>query len=189
MKRILVIVFLSACSSLSVDAYKPAANANRDTIKAQLLSRHAAEIMYTAKDEAESLLIEALTADAFFGPAHNNLGVLYLSQGKLYEAATEFEWARKLMPGHPDPRMNLALTLEQAGQLDEANQAYQTALEVYPGHIPTEQALARLFISRGEKPDQLSGLLKNISVRGESTRWRDWAKKCLAVGMDVSRED
>jgi hypothetical protein len=50
---------------------------------------------------------EALSADLFFGLAHNNLGVLYLKEDKLYEAANEFEWARKLMPGHPDPRMNL----------------------------------------------------------------------------------
>jgi len=45
------------------------------------------------------------------------------------------------MPGHPDPRMNLALTLERAGRTDEAIQTYKTALEVFPGHVPTEQAV------------------------------------------------
>ena len=33
---------------------------------------------------------------------HGNLGVLYLNRGELYEAASEFEWARRLLPGHPD---------------------------------------------------------------------------------------
>jgi len=37
------------------------------------------------------------------------------------------------MPGHPDPRMNLALTLEQAGRTDETIQTYKTALEVLSG--------------------------------------------------------
>lgn len=53
----------------------------------------------------------------FNGPAHNNLGVLFLERGQLCKAANEFEWTRKLLPGHPDPRVNLALTLERAGSL------------------------------------------------------------------------
>ncbi len=40
---------------------------------------------------------------------------MFLGQRKLYEAANEFEWAKKLLPGHPDPRVNLARTLEEAG--------------------------------------------------------------------------
>ena len=70
------------------------------------------------------------------GPARNNLGVLLLKQGRLYDAASEFEWARKLMPGHPDPRLNLGLTLEQAGRLDGTLDLYATALEVHPDHVP-----------------------------------------------------
>jgi len=49
--------------------------------------------------EAETLLRRALTADLYHGPAHNNLGVLYLTQGKLFEAAGEFEWARGELAG------------------------------------------------------------------------------------------
>src|SRR4030095_16586082 len=104
----------------------------------------------------------------FFGPAHNNLGVVYLKAGKLYEAAGEFEWARKLMPGHPDPRMNLALTLEQAGQTDEAIQTYRTALEVYPGHIATIQALARLEETSGRASPRLHGGLRPTRLRGRT---------------------
>lgn len=43
--------------------------------------------------------------------------------GWLHKAASEFEWARKLMPGYPDPRLNLAMTLEEAGRIDEASEA------------------------------------------------------------------
>jgi Flp pilus assembly protein TadD len=136
---------------------------------------------------AELLLREALSADLYFGPAHNNLGVLYLEQGKLYEAAGEFEWARKLMPGHPDPRMNLALTLEQAGKTDEAIATYKTALEVWPGHVQTIQALAKLHVvSRREDPE-LPAWLDEIALRGETERWREWARRSRHRREGISR--
>ena len=81
------------------------------------------------------------------------------------------------MPGHPDPRMNLALTLEQAGQVDEAIKAYQTALEVYPGHVPTIEALARLHICQHRENADLPGWLDAIAMQGETEEWRVWAEK------------
>jgi Flp pilus assembly protein TadD len=124
----------------------------------------------------EQLLIEALTADLYHGPAHNNLGVLYLRQGKLYAAASEFQWATKLIPGHPDPRMNLAMTLERAGQLEEAMREYRSALEVWPGHMPTIQAYARCQVKNGLPQEDLPRLVEQIALRGETDQWRQWAK-------------
>ena len=102
---------------------------------------------------------------------------MYLNQGKLYEAANEFEWARKLMPGHPDPRMNLALTLERAGRIDEALATYGTALEVYPNHLPTIQALARLQLRHDRTDERTGDFLEEIAMRGETPQWRDWARE------------
>jgi Flp pilus assembly protein TadD len=102
-----------------------------------------------------------------------------LQQGKYYEAANEFEWARKLMPGHPDPRMNLALTLEKAGRVDEALATYGTALEVYPNHIPTIQALTRLQIRHNRADDRTAAMLSEIALAGESEQWREWAQRRL----------
>ena len=48
------------------------------------------------------------------------IGVIYLDRGEHYEAASELEWARKLLPGHPDPRVNLALLYERAGRTPDA---------------------------------------------------------------------
>jgi tetratricopeptide (TPR) repeat protein len=131
--------------------------------------------METSPEKAEKLLREALTADLYCGPAHNNLGVLYLKQGSLFAAAGEFEWARKLLPGLPEPRMNLALTLEKAGRTDEALATYSTALEVYPDHIATIEAMALLQVKSGKTDQRTRKMLDDIAMRGESERWRQWA--------------
>ena len=74
----------------------------RDPRAAERLHQKATALMASDPAEAEKLLRDAIAADIFHGPAHNNLGTLLLARGELYEAATNFEAARKLMPGHPD---------------------------------------------------------------------------------------
>jgi Flp pilus assembly protein TadD len=176
---LLIALALVACRATGSGPYEPSSEAARNPALAQELSSKAADLLESDPVEAERLLRDALSADLFFGPAHNNLGVVFLKAGKLYEAAGEFEWARKLMPGHPDPRMNLALTLEQAGRTDEAIQTYKTALEVFPGHVPTEQALARLYLRSGNRSDSLTPLLERVALHGESPAWRTWARSHL----------
>lgn len=170
---------LSGCASSpralrSSSPYTTPSEASRDTIAAQRLHQEAARLMESDPAKAESLLREALAADIFFGPAHNNLGVLFLSRGQLFEAASEFEWACKLMPGQPDPRVNLALTLESAGRTEGAMDAYATALEVSPGYLPAIQGLASLQLRIGQADHRTPALLELIALRGDET-WRQWA--------------
>ena len=108
-------------------------------------------------------------------PPTTTLGVIHLTQGRLYQAATEFEWARKLMPGHPDPRLNLALALERGGRITEALEAFDAALEVYPNHLPTVMALARCQVRHHRADDRTDDLLHDIALRGDQ-EWRSWAR-------------
>jgi tetratricopeptide (TPR) repeat protein len=152
----------------------------RNPLEAQRLTSEAFEAIGKNPERAETLLRQALDADLFHGPAHNNLGVLLLDRGELYEAAVEFEWARKLMPGHPDPRLNLAMTLERAGRINDALEEYRSALEAYPGHIQSVQAMTRCRLRHrpgdlGTDP-QLEADLREIGFRGESAEWREWAR-------------
>ena len=178
MKHFSLCLFLVAagCRAAEHGPYQPLTEGQRTTVVAEDLSRQAADLIYSNPVDAEQLLRDALTADLYYGPAHNNLGVLYLERGQLYEAANEFEWARKLMPGAPDPRMNLAFTLEIAGRLEDAMNEYVTALEVSPEHVPTMQALARLLMERDREDTRLPSLMTSIAMRAESAQWRSWAK-------------
>lgn len=180
---VMAIAGLWACASSSTSPYRTPSEATRDTVKAQRLTQQAADLIASDPVKAEDLLRKALTADLYHGPAHNDLGVIYLERGQLYEAASEFEWARKLMPGHPDPRLNLGLTLERGGRVDEAIAAYDAALEVYPNHLPTIMALTRAQLRHNRPDHRTDDFLHEISLRGDK-QWRDWA-----MMQSLQRED
>lgn len=168
---------LGSCRSSSGDGpYEAGSEERRDVARALELNARAADMLKSDPEGAEALLREALTADLFCAPAHNNLGVVFLGQGKLYEAAGEFEWARKLLPGHPDPRVNLALVLESAGKVDGALASYESALEVQPGYLPAIQGAASLAVREGRKDERLAGWLSEIAMRGDGLAWREWAR-------------
>jgi Flp pilus assembly protein TadD len=91
-------------------------------------------------------------------------------------------WARKLLPGHPDPRVNLAIALERAGRTDEAVTTYRAALEVYPEYIAALEGLAALQLRAGRADSGTHHALSEIAMRGESEVWRTWA------GVQLSKE-
>ena len=170
---------LGACASARSGPYLPPAAVVRDAARAEQLSREATDLIPGHLEAAERLLREALTADLFHGPAHNNLGVVFLKEGKLYEAAQEFEWAKKLMPGHPDPRVNLALVMEAAGRTDDALGAYASALEVRSEYLPAIQGAARLLVRQSRDDDRLPQWLEEIAYRADAS-WAAWARTALA---------
>jgi len=168
------IPLLTSCAPRPHGPYGAVSETRRDP---QLARERYAEAINTADNpvEAERLLRSALAADLYHGPAHNNLGVLLLARGEYYEAASEFEWARKLMPGHPAPRVNLAMTLERAGKTDEAIAAYDTALAVFEGYLPAVQGKARAQIESRKTDAGTTELLEEIAMRGDEA-WKSWAR-------------
>jgi len=184
---VLLLSMLPGCASRSsTDPYAPMTESSREPRKADEMNARAADQITSNPGQAESLLRQALAADLYHGPAHNNLGVLYLSQGKLYEAAAEFEWARRLMPGHPDPRINLGTVYEKAGRHDDALAAYQSALDAYPDHLQATQSLVRLQVRSGKHDSSTRNRLADLAVRGETPAWREWAKE-LQLRADDAR--
>jgi len=85
------------------------------------------------------------------------------------------------MPGHPDPRTNLALTLERAGQGDRALAEYDAALEVYAGYMPALQGRTALKLKRGAKTEAAEEALREIVLRGTDEAWRRWAEERMSA--------
>jgi tetratricopeptide (TPR) repeat protein len=176
-----LLALLTGCRAAGpAGPYQVPSEADRETSVAEKLNRKAADLIASDPEQAEALLRDALSKDLYFGPAHNNLGVVFLHQQKLYEAAHEFEWARKLLPGNPDPRVNLALTLERAGRLEEAFKTYETALEVAPEDLSAIEGLAGLAVRTGRDEPRLRGWLEQVAIGAEESSWGGWARAHLA---------
>lgn len=171
------LALVAACQAAQTGPYSPPRETERNTTQAEQLNRDAADLITSEPAQAEALLRAALTADIFFGPAHNNLGVVFLGRGQLYEAANEFEWARKLMPGHPDPRVNLALCMERAGRVDDAIASYEAALEVWPDYLPAVQGIALATVRAKREDARLAAWLACIAAREKSASWQEWARR------------
>ncbi|MEK7415628.1 MAG: tetratricopeptide repeat protein [Planctomycetota bacterium] len=170
-------LLLNSCASKTRGPYSAQASDLRDIRKAEEIYQQAVAAIADSPETAKALLREALGFDLYHGAAHNNLGVLLLGENKLYDAAEEFEWARKLMPGHPEPRVNLAITLERGGKHTDAMDAAKTALEVQPGHLGAIKTLAYIQIREGVEDKTTKGYLDTIVARSDDTIWTDWATR------------
>ena len=147
--------------------------------------------------KAEKIFKEALQADMFFGPAHNNLGTAYYEQQKYYLAAWEFDYAQKLMPHKPDPKHNLGMVMEAVGKYDEAIAHYEEALKIAPDDPETIGNLARTLArrdknyggnrdtsrdgTRDKNRDRLRELLHEIILKDTRPDWVTWAKDHLTI--------
>ena len=80
---LLALALVAGCRTAGSGPYERPGECERDTLRAQELNAEAAERIASQPEEAAKLLREALTADIFFGPAHNNLGVVHLKAGRL----------------------------------------------------------------------------------------------------------
>lgn len=130
-------------------------------------------------EEAEELINKSLAADVMYGPAYNNLGLVHFHQGKLYQAAWDFQNAAKLMPDQPQPRNNLGLVFERAGQLDNAAAAYGKAHDMAPDSAEYLGNLARAHVRRGDRDEQTRQLLEEVVYKDPRPDWSAWAREHL----------
>jgi Tfp pilus assembly protein PilF len=130
-------------------------------------------------DKAETAFQNALTADVTYGPAHNNLGKVFFKKQAWYKAAWEFDYARTLLPKHAEPENNLGLVLEASGELDRAVEPYRKAVTLDPENIVYRANLARVLVRRGDRTDEVHGLLEQVAARDARAEWKDWARQEL----------
>lgn len=155
---------------------------DRDTQRARRLADEAVALIDEGQlERAEGLLKEALAADVFYGPAHNNLGHVYLRTDRYYSAAWEFQYAIKLMPEQYEPRNNLGLVFEEVGRLPEAAEAYEEALAIAPDAVEVIGNLARAYVRLDRKDDRTRDLLRQLVLKDTRPPWRAWARERLST--------
>ena len=127
--------------------------------------------------KAEQFFREALESDLNFGPAHNNLGHLFLARHQLYLAAWEFEYAASLMPELVEPIINQGLAYESGERIDRAAEFYQQAYDQQPHHPAAIASLVRARIKQDGDPAEIGYLLDELIMYDGRPEWVEWAKE------------
>lgn len=130
-------------------------------------------------EKAEAALQDALIADVSYAPAHNNLGHVYFEQGRLYLAAWEFEYARRLLPNSAEVTNNLGLVYEAGQQLPRAIEHYRLAVALDPGNPVLAGNLARALVREGEDSPEVTALLQTLALHDTRADWVAWARDQL----------
>ena len=155
---------------------------HRDADKARARNAEAVRLIEAGRlEEAETALKQALEADVMCGQAHNNLGLVYFRQKRLYLAAWEFQYAAKLLDHSPQPRNNLGLVFETIGRLDDAEKEYDQALALEEDNPEVAGNLARVLVRTGRKDDRTRELLEDVAMKDSRPDWVDWAREHLVM--------
>lgn len=93
-------------------------------------------------DEARTYFEQAVSLDAEFIDAYNELGAAETRLGQLPEAAEQFQKAIDLAPEHHLALPNLSIVLAKMQRFHEAGQVARRALKVAPGSAPIHYILA-----------------------------------------------
>ncbi len=134
-----------------------------------------------AKDPkiAKGFFQRAIAADAYFGPAYNNMGIVYLDEENYFEAARCFDQAVHLMPNDPAPRIHLGIVYENAGQFQNALEQFSQALVLSPGSMDALEAVTRVQVRLENVDDKTVEHLRIIASRGSDATWQSWATRVL----------
>ncbi len=110
--------------------------ADRNTQAARQLNGESLALMEAGElDQAELSLKAAIDADPRFGPARNNLGMVYYRQRRYYLAAQQFRCAAETMPTRTQPKQNLAMTMAKIAETTPDN---EKTLTIEPEGMVTE---------------------------------------------------
>jgi tetratricopeptide (TPR) repeat protein len=79
------------------------------------------------------------------------------------------------MPGHPDPRLNLAIALERGGQIEDAILAFEAVLEIRPELDAALIGLAAAQLKHRRADDNTLTLLGKIAEDAKDQVVKEWA--------------
>lgn len=151
--------------------------AGPDRVGAALLNDEGLQFMRDGQhSEAEHRFRAAIGKDPFMGPAHCNLGVALLKQGKApYEAALTLRHAAELMPRSAEPHTNLGILYSMVGQYGSGEVHLREALRLAPSDIEIIGQLALLQVRQGRTTPEARDWLQTIARQDRDEAWRSWA--------------
>jgi tetratricopeptide (TPR) repeat protein len=99
--------------------------------------------------DSETLFRHALAVTANNDVAENNLGIVFLRQGKVDQAISLLQAAVDLRPDNSPAHENLAKALLQKGQVADALVHYRKLLKLQPDNIEVHNIVGTVLIQQG----------------------------------------
>ena len=122
--------------------------------------------------ERETLL--ALEMDPELAEAHNNLGLVYMAQGRLSEAAAQFRKALENL-SYPTPEyaaFNLGNAEYRLGNFVEAVEAYKRSLAILPNNFDGQLGLGLCYTRLGLLAEAAKSYAEAVRLRPDTPRPR-----------------
>lgn len=118
--------------------------------KASRLNRQGLELYRTKRfNEAKEAFSKATSIQPGYAIAHNNLGLIYMEEGKAKEAEIKYRTALKANPNYPEALNNLGLLYAREGNYEEAIRLYKSAIKIRPDYSDAHLNLAILLERSG----------------------------------------
>jgi tetratricopeptide (TPR) repeat protein len=99
--------------------------------------------------DSETLFRHALAVTTNNDVAENNLGIVFLGQGKLDEAISLLQSAVDLRPDNSPAHENLAKALLQKGQVADALVHYRKLLDLQPDNMEIHNIVGTVLVQQG----------------------------------------
>lgn len=118
--------------------------------------------------DSETLFKHALAVTSNNDVAKNNLGIVFLRQGKLDEAISLLQAAVDLRPDNSPAHENLAKALLQKGQVADALIHYRKLLELQPDNMEVHNIVGTVLTQQGRVEEGVEEWQKVLSVEPDN---------------------
>jgi predicted O-linked N-acetylglucosamine transferase (SPINDLY family) len=115
------------------------------------------------KDAAVASFRRAIELMPYFAEAHNNIGILYFSQGNRIEAVAHYRQAVSIAPNYAEAFNNLGAALQEQTLHAEAADAYRSALRVRPRYAQAAFNLGNLIFEQAPQ-EAISALKQAVTI-------------------------
>jgi Tfp pilus assembly protein PilF len=116
------------------------------------------------------------------GVMHNNLGVVFIEQGRFAEAIPHFTKALQIRPKDVKAHINLAVSLAHLGELQKAKEHYLLVLELEPHHAGAHNNLGNVLLIQGRVDEAAVEFSKALDIDG------DYAEAHNNLGVILARQ-
>ena len=118
--------------------------------------------------DSETLFRHALAVTANNDVAENNLGIVFLRQGKVEEAISLLQAAVDLRPDNSPAHENLAKAFLQKGQVADALVHYRKLLELQPDNIEVHNIVGTVLIQQGRIKEGVEEWQKVLAIQPDN---------------------